>query len=82
MISVSCQTPAAFPPSCIAFVAYSVLPQCGRTFTLIGQPTAPPYGVVWDSATIPNGTHCLECGLWDLQGRFGPVQHITVTISN
>ena len=48
MVSVSCQIPADFPTSCIAFVAYSVLPSCGRTFTLIGQPTAPPYNVVWD----------------------------------
>jgi hypothetical protein len=82
VVSVSCQVPADFPTSCIAFVAYSVLPSCGRTFTLIGQPTAPPYGVIWDSATVPNGVQCLECGLWDTQGRPGPVQHVTVTIAN
>jgi hypothetical protein len=82
VVSVSCQPPAGFPTACIQFIAYAVLPQCERTFSLIGQPSAAPYTAVWDSATVPNGVHCLECGLWDRQGRPGPVQHVTVTVAN
>lgn len=82
VVSVSCPLPANFAASCVDFVAYSVLPDCGRTFTIIGRPTAPPFSAVWDSATVPNGQHCLECGLWDKQGRPGPVQHITITVAN
>jgi len=82
VVSVSCPLPANFAQSCVDFVAYSVLPDCGRTFTLIGRPNTPPFSAVWDSATVPNGQHCLECGLWDKQGRPGPVQHITITVAN
>jgi len=59
----------------------------GVQFLVDGQPlggvvTTSPYGLAWNTTTVPNGSHWLAAQTTDSNGRTGTSAVATVTVSN
>ncbi len=50
--------------------------------TVIGTDTTAPYGVTWDTTTMPNGSHQLTATAHDGAGNIGNAAAVGVTVAN